>query len=117
MALIMLAYWLLAIRITVRAGAALCGLQGSYEVEAGAFGVYVRVDGTVDLKRRMLRTNGGREISIDARPKRKPEIFELVSAGRFEAACIHVRLGLFDAAETAVFSVRVYGREHRSKFP
>jgi len=102
MLLVMLAYLLLAVNVTVRSGISLCVFCGSFFVEAGVCGVSLRMDGIIDLKKHIMHLRGGREISLTARPKKKPGILELVRAGRFEAVRLQMRLGLCGAAQTAV---------------
>ena len=102
MPLLMVAYLLLAMNVTVRAGGAISGRHGSFFAEVGAAGLMLRIDGTLDLKRRMMRLYGGREIRLNIRRRRNPSILRLVRAGRFESAFMHVRIGCNDAAQTAV---------------
>ena len=121
MLLVMLVYLLLAVRITVCAGASVCGIRGSCFVEAGALGFSFRIDKKTNAAAllRDLRVHGG-----DRRRKR-PRLLRLIRAGRFDTAGVHVRVGLGSAAETAVaagflratmlsaasaFSVTLHGR-------
>ena len=102
--LVLLAYWLLAARITVISGISLSGVEGSFFVKAGLFRLYARLHGKIDLKKRTLSLHNGRNISLTSRPKRKPALLKLISAGRFESVSVEAVLGLYDAAATAVAS-------------
>lgn len=102
MPLLMIVYLLLAMNIKVYAGGALSGWQGSFFAEVGAAGLTLRIDGTIDLNQRILRIRKGREIRLAGRRKRKPALLRFIRAGRFEAVWIQMRLGLPDAAQTAV---------------
>lgn len=97
-----LIYIALAMPVTLRAGIVLHGMQGSYAAELGACGVFVRLDGLIDLKRRMLTPRQGRERRLSGRRNSRPRLLRLASVVRFEAMTVHVRAGLGDAAQTAL---------------
>ena len=110
MLLVALFYLLLATRFTVRGRLCLCGAQGSVQLEAGALGVYFHMDEELSLTPggRILRPRYGpshlkppRRHSMTLRSAR-PYWRSVLRAGRMDRARLSVRLGLDDAAKTAV---------------
>lgn len=102
MLLVALIYIALALPVTLQACIVLHGMQGSYAVQMGMLGVFARLDGLIDLKKRLLTTRCGRECSLSGRRKNKPQLLRLVSAVRFEAGTVYLHAGLADAAQTAL---------------
>lgn len=101
MLLIALVYLLLAMRIKVRAGVAFCEMQGSVFIEFGALGLSFRQDRRVNLAEKM-RCLRAQEDAGSVSRKRQLKTLRLLRAGRFESVCVHARLGVDDAAKTAV---------------
>ena len=116
MLLAALVYWFLAMRIRIRAGVYLCGIAGSYFVQAGAWGVFLRADGEIlcgadslkpVLHRRYTAGKAARKRSA-ALPK---WLRRLLRAGTAEYFSVYARIGLGDACTTAMAagSVRAAG--------
>ena len=103
MLLIALVYLLLAVDITVMAGASVYGMRGSFFIEAGTFGVFFRKDREIDLSAaKKRRAGGGGKRASPAGKRRLRKALRLLRAGRFKSVDVHMRLGLSDAAGTAV---------------
>ena len=108
--LVALIYLLLAMEVTVRARLCLNGARGSVQLEAGALGFFFHMDGELSLgpgrpkmKRRYAAPREHR------RPRRavplrrvRPYLLAAIRAGRVEQARLSLRLGLEDAAQTAM---------------
>ncbi|MGN0997312.1 MAG: hypothetical protein ACI4PG_10430 [Candidatus Ventricola sp.] len=110
MLLVALIYLLLAMEVTVRARLCLDGARGSVQLEAGAMGVFFHMDGELSLgpgRPRMTRRYAaqrarkcqGRAISLRTA---RPYLLAAIRAGRVERARLFIRLGLEDAAQTAM---------------
>lgn len=96
MLLIMIAYWLLALRVTVRTGVVISGTRGNYYIDAGLPFASVRLDRELDWPAlyNMVKPHAGK--------KRRRITPRLLRLGRFESVHMSVRIGLDDAAATAV---------------
>lgn len=114
LALIAAVYLLLALRVRLQADAALCGAQSSLSLTAYAAGVELRFDGEIrcgegglflKITPRYgvpLRFSGPAKVHVRRLRAATPYLLAAVRAGRFERIALHMRLGLEDAAETAV---------------
>ena len=110
MLLVALIYLLLAMEVTVRARLCLNGARGSIQLEAGALGVFFHTDGELSLnpgrphlKRRYASPNARKHPrrAVSLRTAR-PYLLAAIRAGRVEQARLSMRLGLEDAAQTAM---------------
>lgn len=113
LALVALVYLLLALRVRIRTEAALCGMAGALMLSAEAAGIAVRFDGEIQQK--------GKGIFLTIRPRygrlskeKKPEeergkslrltrrYLWFARMGRIEQLLLDARIGLGDAAQTAI---------------
>lgn len=101
MLLVLLAYMLLAVRVTVSVGVNISGTAGSCSIRLRVLCFsFVRernIDPAAELKRYLKEKTDGK-----AKRKRKPKLVRILRAGRIESAFVRVRAGFGDAAATAV---------------
>lgn len=106
-------YLLLALRIHIGAEAAVRGTEASLSLNVGALGLRLHVDGELrrEAKGLALRIGQGNAPLRLSRPTKAqtqhmrrlwPYALAAIRAGRFEGLALQVRLGLGDAAQTAL---------------
>ena len=108
--LVALIYLLLAMEVTLRARLCLDGARGSVQLEAGALGVFFHMDAELSLEpghTRLIRRYAAqrarkrRRRTVPLRAAR-PYLLAALRAGRVERARLAMRLGMEDAAQTAM---------------
>ena len=114
LSLIAALYLLLALRVRIQVDASLCGEGSALSLSAWATGVELRFDG--ELRREEgslflhiapryggpLRMKTSTKLRVRQLRRARPYLLAAVRAGRLEQVTVHARLGLEDAAQTAV---------------
>ena len=107
-------YLLLALRVRLTADASLCGENSSLSLSAGAAGVELRLDGVIRREGNGIflhmtpRYGPPRRAKAPAKLRVRrlrvswPYGLAVLRAGSLEQAAMHARLGLQDAAQTAL---------------
>ena len=114
LALIAIAYWLMCVRLRICVQASLCEDEGSVALSIGACGVMLRYDARLLPGREGTlfrltprypgkpRKNSGATAQRRLRRLLEPYLRDVLLGRRFDSIVIRARLGLADAAQTAL---------------
>ena len=113
MILVALFYLLLALRVRISLEGALRGTAGSFALGAGAVGINLRFDGIIRKEKGHVFPVMASRYGAHAKKKRKKAThkktlrmarlyFWFAKTGRMERLSVHIRIGVGDAALTAV---------------